>query len=538
MSDSSVDRHTNAAKRCSSASQAEPAAKVAARQSSNADDAEAKLKAQLLARMSAKSSSLPGSSRNSSNASPTVEPSRLTSSTSPKGTALAKFHSPAASSPLVQAVESSTATEPLHSEKSETDEKEVTEDELENAMTTERDNIDMAAKTKYVEVGTPPGEDVQQPSSPDNVVQQEADSATQPEQRIEQYYPAEGGCRHISVYERLNRIDEGTYGVVFRAKDKSTGIIRAVKRLKMEKEREGFPITSLREINTMLKVRHENIVQVQEIVIGDTMDEIFIIMEFVAHDVKALLENLKQPLLQAEVKCLMVQLLRGVGHLHDNWLLHRDLKTSNLLLSHDGILKIADFGLAREYGDPLRKYTSLVVTLWYRAPELLLGAESYSTAIDMWSVGCIFAELLTRKPLLPGNGEIDTLNKMFKLLGVPNEDRWHGFNDLPLVKKITLHGPANSSLPSKFGRVLPASGVDLMASLLDYDPVAVRNQSLMSVPQASMLGWKCACCLLRTALCLLLYFVLNMPVHTLVCVHSSRLYTTCSSLVCVHSFLA
>merc|ERR1711871_272810 len=140
-------------------------------------------------------------------------------------------------------------------------------------------------------------------------------------------------------------------------------------------------------------------------------------MEFVEHDVKALLESIQKPLLQAEVKTLMLQLLSGVAHLHDNWILHRDLKTSNLLLSHRGILKIADFGLAREYGDPLKEYTTLVVTLWYRAPELLLGAKSYSTAIDMWSVGCIFSELLTRKPLFDGNGEIDTMNKMFKMLG-------------------------------------------------------------------------------------------------------------------------
>ncbi len=116
-----------------------------------------------------------------------------------------------------------------------------------------------------------------------------------------------------------------------------------------------------------------------------------------------------------EVKCLLQQLLRAVAHLHDNWILHRDLKTSNILLSHSGILKVGDFGLAREYGSPLKAYTSIVVTLWYRAPELLLGVKEYSTPIDVWSVGCIFGELLTLDAIFQGKFEADQINKIFKV---------------------------------------------------------------------------------------------------------------------------
>merc|ERR1712179_540494 len=187
-----------------------------------------------------------------------------------------------------------------------------------------------------------------------------------------------------------NRIEEGTYGVVYRAKDKRTQEIVALKKLKMEREKEGFPITSLREINTLLIAQHVNVVTVREIVVGSNMDQIFIVMDFVQHDLKGLMETMRkknQVFLPAEVKCLMDQLLRAVHHLHDNWILHRDLKASNLLLSHIGILKVGDFGLAREYGSPLKAYTSIVVTLWYRAPELLLGIK----------------------------------NKIFKLLGTPSE---------------------------------------------------------------------------------------------------------------------
>lgn len=240
----------------------------------------------------------------------------------------------------------------------------------------------------------------------------------QQEEELPPYYPGLQGCRSVEEFKCLNRIAEGTYGIVFRAQDKRTGEIVALKRLKMEKEKDGFPITSLREINTLLKGQHPNIVTVREIVVGSNMDKIFIVMDYVEHDFKTLMETMqhrKQSFLAAEVKCLTQQLLQAVAHLHDNWILHRDLKTSNLLLSHKGVLKVGDFGLAREYGSPLKPYTSVVVTLWYRAPELLLCCKEYSTPIDMWSVGCIFAEFLSMTSLFPGQSETDQLNKIFKV---------------------------------------------------------------------------------------------------------------------------
>lgn len=238
------------------------------------------------------------------------------------------------------------------------------------------------------------------------------------DEHLPPYYPAIQGCRSVEEFQCLNRIEEGTYGVVYRARDKRTEEIVALKRLKMEKEKEGFPITSLREINTLLKGQHPNIVTVREIVVGSNMDKIFIVMDYVEHDLKSLMETMrhkKQMFMPGEVKCLLRQLLSAVAHLHDNWILHRDLKTSNLLLSHKGILKVGDFGLAREYGSPLKAYTPIVVTLWYRAPELLLCAKEYSTPIDMWSVGCIFAELLLMNALFPGKSEVDQLNRIFKV---------------------------------------------------------------------------------------------------------------------------
>lgn len=304
------------------------------------------------------------------------------------------------------------------------------------------------------------------------------------------YLPAIQGCRSVDEFQCLNRIEEGTYGVVYRAKDKKTGEVVALKRLKMEKEREGFPITSLREVCTLLKAHHPNIVTVQEIVVGSNMDKIYIVMDYVEHDLKSLMETMKQPFLVGEVKTLMIQLLRGVHHLHDNWILHRDLKTSNLLLSHRGILKIGDFGLAREYGSPLKPYTPIVVTLWYRSPELLLGCKEYSTYIDMWSVGCIFAEFLTMKPLFPGKSEIMQLNLIFKELGTPSEKIWPGYDELPMVKKVTFVNYPYNQLRKRFGTSITEKGFKLLNRFLTYCPSkrisatgALKHDWFMETPQ-------------------------------------------------------
>jgi cell division cycle 2-like protein len=303
------------------------------------------------------------------------------------------------------------------------------------------------------------------------------------------------GCRSVDEFERLNKIDEGTYGVVYRAKDKKTGEVVALKKVKMEKEKEGFPLTALREINILLSFDHPSIVDVKEVVVGSSLDSIFMVMEYMEHDLKALMETMKQPFSQSEVKCLMLQLLEGTKYLHDNWVLHRDLKTSNLLLNNRGELKICDFGLARQYGSPLKPYTHLVVTLWYRAPELLLGAKQYSTAIDMWSLGCIMAELLSKEPLFNGKTEFDQLDKIFRILGTPDETIWPGFSKLPGVKVNFVKHQYNL-LRRKFpatsfttAPVLSDAGFDLLNKLLTYDPekritaeAALKHEWFKEVP--------------------------------------------------------
>ena len=219
----------------------------------------------------------------------------------------------------------------------------------------------------------------------------------------------------------------------------------------------------------------------------------FIVMDFIEHDLKTLLSVMPSPFLQSEVKTLMLQLLSAVAYCHERWILHRDLKTSNLLMNNRGTIKVADFGLARRYGDPVGVggLTQLVVTLWYRyvryclcitkstlsihtvpphsAPEILLGATTYSTAVDMWSVGCIFAELLLNEPLFQAKGEIEMISMIFKLLGPPTTQTWPDYHSMPLSKTITLPAPHPPQLRQKFPYIT-AAGLDLLSSLLTYDP--------------------------------------------------------------------
>ena len=199
-------------------------------------------------------------------------------------------------------------------------------------------------------------------------------------------------------------------------------------------------------------------------------------MDFLEHDLKTLQEDMPEPFLPSELKTLLHQLTSGVAHLHANWILHRDLKTSNLLLNNRGVLKIADFGMARYTGDPPpSKLTQLVVTLWYRAPELLLGAEKYGPEIDMWSVGCIFGELLSKEPLLQGKNEVDQLSQIFALCGIPSEQSWPSFRRLPNAKSLRLPRttPQNSGavLRAKFP-FLTTAGSALLTSLLALNPAA------------------------------------------------------------------
>ncbi|EGD77230.1 CMGC/CDK/CDK10 protein kinase [Salpingoeca rosetta] len=278
-----------------------------------------------------------------------------------------------------------------------------------------------------------------------------------------------GRCREIDDFERLGRLGEGTYGIVYKAKDIETGAIVAVKRIKMKDEREGMPQTSLREVTTLKAMEHENVVQLLDIAVGGAHDQVYLIFEYCEHDLAWLVDNLPAPFPETVAKSLTVQLLKGLRALHSMFIVHRDIKLSNLLLNSRGYLKIADFGLARRSGDPPRPKTTNVVTLWYRAPELLFGDKAYTSKVDCWSAGCVMGELLAHKPILPGKSEVSQLDLIIQLLGTPNEAIWPGFSSLPLASRFQLTAQPYSNLKDEF-RFISDRGIDLLQRLLTYDP--------------------------------------------------------------------
>jgi len=278
-----------------------------------------------------------------------------------------------------------------------------------------------------------------------------------------------GRCRSVAEFKKMDRIGEGTYGIVYRATDLSSKELVALKKVRMERERDGIPITSLREINILLNERHPNIVQLKEVVVGRSLDSLFLVMEYCEQDLASLLDNMAKPFSESQVKCIMLQVFRGLRYLHKYYIMHRDLKVSNLLMTDKGCVKIADFGLARYFSHPRKPLTPMVVTLWYRAPELLLGDTNLTTAIDMWSAGCILAELLAHKPLLPGRTELGQLDLIIELLGSPQDKIWPGLNQLPALRSFTLREQPYNNVKHTFPW-LGARGVALINHLLMYYP--------------------------------------------------------------------
>ncbi|KAL4712716.1 hypothetical protein ACJJTC_008013 [Scirpophaga incertulas] len=278
-----------------------------------------------------------------------------------------------------------------------------------------------------------------------------------------------GRCRFVGEFEKINRIGEGTYGIVYRAKDKLNGNIVALKKVRMDVEKDGLPLSGLREIQVLMACRHENIVQLKEVLVGRSLESIFLSMEYCEQDLASLLDNMSSPFTESQVKCLMLQVLKGLKYLHSNFIVHRDLKVSNLLLTDKGCVKIADFGLARWLGAAARSATPRVVTLWYRAPELLLEAPRQTPALDMWAAGCILGELLANKPLLPGRSEIEQLELIVDLLGTPSDAIWPDFSSLPALQNFTLKQQPYNNLKQRFPW-LSAAGLRLLNFLFMYDP--------------------------------------------------------------------
>ena len=292
-----------------------------------------------------------------------------------------------------------------------------------------------------------------------------------------------------SEFDILETVGEGQYGTVFKARDKATGMLVALKKVNMTNEREGFPITALREIKLLKKLRNKNIVNLREVIVAskETVEgakdgkaptskearekhPVYLVMDYYQHDLTGLCDspagaNFSLP----QIKHYMYQLFDGLAYCHKNNVLHRDLKPANLFISNSGQLVVGDFGLARVCARAESHYTNKVITLWYRPPELLMGATQYGPAIDIWSAGCILAEMLFKRPILSGREEMDQLGRIFKLCGTPTPAELQEVAHPDYIKKHNISQRISRSVRHTF-RDFDPKALDLVDKILRLNP--------------------------------------------------------------------
>lgn len=277
--------------------------------------------------------------------------------------------------------------------------------------------------------------------------------------------------RFESQYEILEKqvLGEGTYGKVYKARSTRTNEWVAMKQMKLDAQEEGVPSTAIREIALLKELSHQNVVKLLDVFCKP--NKLVLVFEFLENDLKKYMKALNGRLTPSTVKNFAFQLCRGVEFCHANRIIHRDLKPQNLLIDNRMKLKIADFGLARAFTVPVPKYTHEVVTVWYRPPEILLGATLYSVPVDLWSIGCVMGEMATGQPLFAGDSEIDTIFKIFQKLGTPTEAMWPGVSELPDFKPSFPRWPPRgwNHIRNTAAQVGP-DGIDLLEKLMAFDP--------------------------------------------------------------------
>uniref|UniRef100_UPI00398F79A8 cyclin-dependent kinase 13-like isoform X2 n=1 Tax=Pristiophorus japonicus TaxID=55135 RepID=UPI00398F79A8 len=286
------------------------------------------------------------------------------------------------------------------------------------------------------------------------------------------------GKRCVDKFDIIGIIGEGTYGQVYKAKDKDAGEMVALKKVRLDNEKEGFPITAIREIKILRQLHHSSIINMKEIVTDkeDALDfkkdkgAFYLVFEYMDHDLMGLLESGLVHFTENHIKSFMRQLMEGLDYCHKKNFLHRDIKCSNILLNNRGQIKLADFGLARLYNsEESRPYTNKVITLWYRPPELLLGEERYTPAIDVWSCGCILGELFTKKPIFQANQELAQLELISRICGSPCPAVWPDVIKLPYFHTMKPKKQYRRRLREEYS-FIPTTALDLFDHMLALDP--------------------------------------------------------------------
>ncbi|CAD8208623.1 unnamed protein product [Paramecium octaurelia] len=271
----------------------------------------------------------------------------------------------------------------------------------------------------------------------------------------------------IQQYSKCENLGQGTYGRVYKGVNRRTQEVVAIKEIihSEEEKKEGIQSTTLREMSVLLQFRnHPHIVELKEVILDETDYKQYLIMEFIDTDLRKMIDQ--GQITEHLAKRLLLHILRGLYALHSQLIFHRDLKPANILVQN-GVAKLGDFGLAKPIGYPInRTHTKEVQTLWYRAPELLLGHFKYSPALDIFSLGCIFYEMLVGEALFKGNSEIDQLFKIFQFMGTPLE--WEGFKSMPYysARFPQFHAQAEQHLS---GFNIRREAKDLLLRMLQID---------------------------------------------------------------------
>ncbi|KAK8518260.1 hypothetical protein V6N12_017413 [Hibiscus sabdariffa] len=268
-------------------------------------------------------------------------------------------------------------------------------------------------------------------------------------------------------YLKREVLGEGTYGVVYKAIDTKTGQVVAIKKIRLGKQKEGVNFTALREIKLLKELKDPNIIELIDAF--PHKGNLHLVFEFMETDLEAVIRDRNIFLSPADIKSYIQMTLKGLAFCHKKWVLHRDMKPNNLLIGSNGQLKLADFGLARIFGSPDRRFTHQVFARWYRAPELLFGTKQYGSGVDVWAAACIFAELLLRRPFLQGSSDIDQLGKIFAAFGTPTPSQWPDMVYLPdyVEYQYVPAPPLRSLFP-----MASDDALDLLSKMFTYDPKA------------------------------------------------------------------
>jgi len=349
----------------------------------------------------------------------------------------------------------------------------------------------MASGVSGSNIGVPPGGSSQQPphmgqpprvsgggEHPHHPQQPTTAQLAQDRDRYLEKYNFPYCMRQADKYEKIAKIGQGTFGEVFKARSRTDPKkIVALKKVLMENEKEGFPITALREIRILQLLNHDNIVNLIEIcrTYNRHKTTFYLVFDFCEHDLAGLLSNFNVKFTLQEIKKVMQQMFEGLYFIHTNKIIHRDMKAANILITKQGILKLADFGLARAIsinkGNQANRYTNRVVTLWYRPPELLLGERNYGPAVDMWGAGCIMAEMWTRSPIMQGNTEQHQLTLIAQLCGAITEEVWPGVSSLDFFSKLEIPRGVKRRVKERLKPyVKDQYACDLIDKLLSLDP--------------------------------------------------------------------